>query len=115
MPHLKKLLLYGALFILATAAAFAQEAKNALLIANGDYARDMGALPQPIPEATALLYQEINRRGAKEIEGGLNQYTHYPLCVPCVLCGVYLKNSPQRSPRTQRKSCNHCVSEHLFR
>ena len=56
MPHLKKLLLYGALFILATAAAFAQEAKNALLIANGDYARDMGALPQPIPEATALKF-----------------------------------------------------------
>lgn len=54
MSHLKKLLLYGALFILATAAAFAQEAKNALLIANGDYARDMGALSQPIPEATAL-------------------------------------------------------------
>ena len=56
MSHLKKLLLYGALFILATAAAFAQEAKNALLIANGDYARDMGALSQPIPEATALKF-----------------------------------------------------------
>jgi len=54
MFHLKKLLLYGVLVILATAAAFTQEAKNALLIANGDYARDMGALKQPIPEAQAL-------------------------------------------------------------
>ena len=115
MSHLKKLLFCCTLFMLASVAAFTQEAKNALLIANGDYARDMGALSQPIPEATALLYQEINRRGAKEIEGCLNQYTRYPLCIPCVLCGVYLKNSPQRSPRTQRKSCNHCVSEHLFR
>ena len=54
MQHLKKLLFCCALFILATAAAFSQEAKNALLIANGDYARDMGYLPQPVPEAREL-------------------------------------------------------------
>ena len=54
MQHLKKLLFCCALFILATAAAFTQEAKNALLIANGDYARDMGALKQPIQEARGL-------------------------------------------------------------
>ena len=54
MNHLKKLLFCCALFILATAAAFTQEAKNALLIANGDYARDMGSLKNPIPEARSL-------------------------------------------------------------
>jgi uncharacterized protein containing caspase domain-protein len=54
MHHLKKFLFCCALFILATAATFTQEAKNALLIANGDYARDMGALSQPIPEAREL-------------------------------------------------------------
>ena len=54
MQHLKKLLFCCALFILATAAAFTQEAKNALLIANGDYARDMGSLKEPIPEAWGL-------------------------------------------------------------
>ena len=54
MQHLKKLLFCCALFILATAAAFTQEAKNALLIANGDYARDMGSLKDPIPESWSL-------------------------------------------------------------
>ena len=55
MTYLKKLfLLCCTLFVLIATVAFAQEAKNALLIANGDYARDMGALKQSIPEAQAL-------------------------------------------------------------
>ena len=74
MNHLKKLLFYCAsvmLFVVlitscvSTSANSAvtetedrsyhiNEAKNALLIANGDYARDMGALKQPIPEARTL-------------------------------------------------------------
>ena len=55
MPHLKQLLLCSVLlFMLATAAAFAKEAKNALLIANGEYGRNMGALSQPVPEAREL-------------------------------------------------------------
>ena len=55
MNYLKKLfLLCCTLFAFTAAAVTAQEAKNALLIANGDYARDMGALKQPIPEARGL-------------------------------------------------------------
>ena len=55
MTYLKKLfLLCCTLFALTATVAFAQEAKNALLIANGGYARDMGALKQSIPEAQAL-------------------------------------------------------------
>ena len=54
MSPIKKFLLYTTLFMLALAAAFAQEAKNALLIANCDYAKEIGALPNPIPEATEL-------------------------------------------------------------
>ena len=53
MNHLKKLLFCCALVLLA-AASFGQEAKNALLIANGEYGRDMGTLSQPVPEARAL-------------------------------------------------------------
>ena len=53
MNHLKKLLLCCALIMIA-AAAFGQEAKNALLIANGDYPDEIGDLPQPIPEAEEL-------------------------------------------------------------
>ena len=49
MTYLKKLfLLCCTLFALtATAAVFAQEAKNALLIANGDYPDEIGDLPRP--------------------------------------------------------------------
>ena len=54
MKYLKKFLFCCTLFALTAAAVTAQEAKNALLIANGDYARDMGALSQPIPEAREL-------------------------------------------------------------
>ena len=54
MHHLKKLLFCCALFILATDAAFTQDAKNALLIANSDYERSMGYLLQPVPEAMEL-------------------------------------------------------------
>jgi peptidase C14 caspase catalytic subunit p20 len=55
MHHLKKLLLCCVLFAFTAATVLtAQEAKNALLIANGDYARDMGYLPQPVPEARSL-------------------------------------------------------------
>ena len=54
MNHLKKFLFCCTLFAFTAAAAFTQEAKNALLIANGDYARDMGYLPQPVPEARSL-------------------------------------------------------------
>ena len=54
MNHLKKLLFCCTLFALTAAAVTAQEAKNALLIANGEYGRNMGALSQPIPEAWSL-------------------------------------------------------------
>ena len=55
MNYLKKLfLLCCTLFAFTAAAAFTQEAKNALLIANGDYARDMGSLKDPIPESWSL-------------------------------------------------------------
>ena len=54
MHHLKKFLLCCTLFAFTAVAVTAQEAKNALLIANGDYARDMGSLKEPIPEAWSL-------------------------------------------------------------
>ena len=55
MNHLKKLLFCCIVVALtATAAVFAQEAKNALLIANGDYPDEIGDLPKPIPEAEEL-------------------------------------------------------------
>ena len=55
MPHLKQLLLCSVLLLFAfSTAAFGQEAKNALLIANGDYPDEIGDLPQPIPEAEEL-------------------------------------------------------------
>ena len=53
MNLLKKLLFCCVLFTLSVLVT-AEEVKNALLIANGDYARDMGALKEPIPEAKAL-------------------------------------------------------------
>ncbi|MGP1458163.1 MAG: SUMF1/EgtB/PvdO family nonheme iron enzyme [Treponema sp.] len=42
------------LFICTAFAAFPKDVKNALLIANGAYGRDMGALAEPIAEARAL-------------------------------------------------------------
>ena len=55
MPHLKQLLLCSVLLLFAfSTAAFGQEAKNALLIANGDYPDEIGDLPKPIPEAEEL-------------------------------------------------------------
>lgn len=53
MNHLKKLLFCCALVLLA-AASFGQEAKNALLIANGEYPKEIGELVNPKPEARAL-------------------------------------------------------------
>lgn len=54
MNHLKKLLFCCMLIALTATAVFAREAKNALLIANGDYPDEIGDLPKPIPEAEAL-------------------------------------------------------------
>ena len=54
MQHLKKFLFCCTLFALTAAAAFSQEAKNALLIANGDYIKEIGHLTNPIPEAREL-------------------------------------------------------------
>ena len=54
MPHLKQLLLCNVLLFMLATAAFTQEAKNALFIANGEYGRNMGALSQPVPEAREL-------------------------------------------------------------
>ena len=53
MNSLKKQLFCCVLALLA-ATAFTQEAKNALLIANEAYGREIGALSQPIAEAEAL-------------------------------------------------------------
>ena len=54
MNYLKKFLLCCTLFAFA-AAVFAQEAKNALLIANSDYPNEIGGnLSQPVSEAKAL-------------------------------------------------------------
>ena len=54
MNYLKKFLFCCTLFAFTAAAAFSQEAKNALLIANSDYGRGMGYLRQPVPEAAEL-------------------------------------------------------------
>ena len=40
--------------VLAPTLCFSQEVKNALLIANSEYGKDIGALSQPIPEARNL-------------------------------------------------------------
>ena len=54
MTILKKIAAFFMLFALATV-AFTQEAKNALLIANGDYPNEIGGnLSQPVSEAKAL-------------------------------------------------------------
>ena len=54
MKYLKKLLFCCTLFAFTAATVTAQEAKNALLIANGDYIKEIGHLTNPIPEATEL-------------------------------------------------------------
>ena len=54
MNHLKKLLFCCMLIALTATAAFAREARNALLIANGDYPDEIGDLPRSIPEAEEL-------------------------------------------------------------
>lgn len=50
----KYLVLFFALAAMVIASTFAQEAKNALLIANGEYGRDIGTLSQPVQEAVEL-------------------------------------------------------------
>ena len=50
----KKRIFFIFLLLIGAAAAFPQDVKNALLIANGAYSRDMGALSKPVPEARAL-------------------------------------------------------------
>ena len=50
----KKRIIFIFLLLIGAAAAFPQDVKNALLIANGAYSRDMGALSKPVPEARAL-------------------------------------------------------------
>lgn len=50
----KKQIIFILLLLIGAAAAFPQDVKNALLIANGAYGRDIGALTQPVPEARAL-------------------------------------------------------------
>ena len=52
---MRKKISFTILFLFAFVGfAFAKEAKNALLIANGSYGRDFGALKQPVPEAIDL-------------------------------------------------------------
>ena len=50
----KKRIFFILLLLVGAAAAFPQDVKNALLIANGAYGRDIGALTQPVTEARAL-------------------------------------------------------------
>ena len=50
----KKQIIFILLLLIGEASAFSRDVKNALLIANGAYGRDMGALAEPIPEARAL-------------------------------------------------------------
>ena len=50
----KKRIIFILLLLIGAASAFSQDVKNALLIANGTYGRDIGALTQPIPEARTL-------------------------------------------------------------
>lgn len=55
MNYLKKLfLLCCALFAFTAAAVTAQEAKNALLIANGDYTKGISPLTNPVPDGIKL-------------------------------------------------------------
>ena len=64
MKHLKKLLFCSALVALAAVAAFTQEAKNALLIANGEYGRNMGALGgEQRPFWYGALFSDISLTG----------------------------------------------------
>ena len=51
---MKKLFIIFTLLVMVIFAAFAREAKNALLIANGAYSRNFGELSQPISEAEDL-------------------------------------------------------------
>ena len=52
---MRKKIFFTILFLFAFVGfAFTQKAKNALLIANGAYGRDFGALKQPVPEAIDL-------------------------------------------------------------
>ena len=98
MNRLKKFLFCCTLFAFTAAAVTAQEAKNALLIANGDYIKEIGHLTNPIPEATELksalesigfdvtlienadlktMQQELRAFGRKtEKEGGI-AFFHY--------------------------------------
>ena len=66
-----KKIIFSFIFVALAVVVFAQEAKNALLIANGDYARDMGSLKEPIPEA---------RR--KAVSG----------CTRCIVCQEYFEH-----------------------
>lgn len=50
----KKRIFFILLLLIGAAAAFPQDVKNALLIANGAYGRDIGALTQPVPEGRTL-------------------------------------------------------------
>lgn len=50
----KRMIFILLVFICAAMGAFPQDVKNALLIANGAYSRDMGALSKPVPEARTL-------------------------------------------------------------
>ena len=49
-----KKIIFSFILVALAVVVFTQEAKNALLIANGDYARDMGSLKDPIPESWSL-------------------------------------------------------------
>ena len=53
MKHLKQWLVCCVL-VLISATAFSQEAKNALLIANGEYAKGIETLTNPVPEGIGL-------------------------------------------------------------
>ncbi len=50
----KKRIFFIFLLLIGAATAFPQDVKNALLIANGAYGRDIGALTQPVPEGRTL-------------------------------------------------------------
>ena len=50
----KKQIIFILLLLIGETSAFSQDVKNALLIANRAYGRDIGALTQPIPEVRTL-------------------------------------------------------------
>ena len=54
MNHLKKLLFCCTFVALTATAAFTQETKNALLIANGDYTKGISPLTNPVPDGIKL-------------------------------------------------------------